>query len=161
MCLLRWLDKNLEEFFLAVLLSVMVFTAGAQVYMRYIVNMSLAWSEELSRYSYVWSGFISIGYCYKRRSALRIDAMLKLFPRKACIVMEIFVNLLSTALFALLFYTSCKIISSRSILIQVSPALQMPMTVLYAAPVLGFLIALFRLGQCIVVQFGNLFQKEK
>ena len=66
MKILKWLDDNLEETILLVLLVIMTGLMGIQIISRYIFNASLSWSEELTRYLFIWSGFISISYCIKK-----------------------------------------------------------------------------------------------
>lgn len=65
MKIIRWLDDNLEEALLIALLVLMTLLMGLQVFSRYILNASLSWSEELTRYLFIWSGFLSISYCIK------------------------------------------------------------------------------------------------
>lgn len=43
---LHWLDENLEEFALVILLIGMTLIMGIQVFCRYALGMSLSWSEE-------------------------------------------------------------------------------------------------------------------
>jgi len=61
---LNWLqkfDKSFEEVILGVLLVGMSIILMLQILMRAIVGHSLTWAEELARYFYVWSVFLSIG----------------------------------------------------------------------------------------------------
>ena len=58
MKIIRWLDDNLEEALLIALLVTMTLLMGLQVFSRYILNASLSWSEELTRYLFIWSGFL-------------------------------------------------------------------------------------------------------
>lgn len=50
---IHWLDANLEEFLLVILLVAMTFIMGIQVFCRYALGMSLSWSEELTRYIFI------------------------------------------------------------------------------------------------------------
>ena len=56
--ILHWLDENLEEFILVVFLIAMTLIMGIQVFCRYVLGMSLSWSEELTRYLFIWSGLL-------------------------------------------------------------------------------------------------------
>ena len=55
--MLHWLDENLEEFLLVVFLIAMTLIMGIQVLSRYVLGQSLSWSEEITRYLFIWSGF--------------------------------------------------------------------------------------------------------
>ena len=46
MKILKWLDRNLEEKLMMVLLMAMVLIMGIQVVCRYVFNNSLSWTEE-------------------------------------------------------------------------------------------------------------------
>ena len=48
MVILKWLDKNIEEFLMVIFLALMTCVMGVQIGMRYIFNNSLVWSEELT-----------------------------------------------------------------------------------------------------------------
>ena len=42
----HWLDENLEEFLLVIGLIAMTLIMGIQVFCRYVLGMSLSWSED-------------------------------------------------------------------------------------------------------------------
>ena len=52
--ILHWLDENLEEFILVIFLIAMTLIMGIQIFCRYVLGMSLSWSEELTRYLFIW-----------------------------------------------------------------------------------------------------------
>ena len=64
--ILHWLDDKLEEFVIVMCLIAMTLIMGIQVFCRYVLGMSLSWSEELTRYLFIWSGFLSVSYCSKK-----------------------------------------------------------------------------------------------
>lgn len=64
--ILHWLDENLEEFILVIFLIAMTLIMGIQIFCRYVLGMSLSWSEELTRYLFIWCGFLSVSYCSKK-----------------------------------------------------------------------------------------------
>lgn len=68
----HWLDENLEETLLVLFLSCMTLVMGVQVFCRYLLNFSLSWSEEITRYLFIWSAFISISYCIKNGFRLKL-----------------------------------------------------------------------------------------
>ena len=80
--ILHWLDENLEEFLLVLFLILMTLIMGVQVLYRYILGASLSWSEELTRYLFVWSGFLSVSYCSKKCLSIKIEQFVAVFPRR-------------------------------------------------------------------------------
>ena len=79
----KWLDDNLEEFLLMTLIM------GIQVFSRYALGMSLSWSEELTRYLFIWSGFLSVSYCSKRCLSIKIEQFVAMFPRRGRAVFKV------------------------------------------------------------------------
>ena len=66
MKVLKWLDNNLEQAILLILLCGMTIVMGGQIIARYAFSASLSWSEELTRYLFIWCGFLSVSYCTKK-----------------------------------------------------------------------------------------------
>lgn len=79
--MLKWLDENLEEFLMGVFLIGMVLIMGIQVLARYVFGASLSWSEEITRYLFIWSGFISVSYCTKNVFPLKLSSLWQCFQK--------------------------------------------------------------------------------
>ena len=82
MKIIKWLDDNFEEFILVILLLAMTLIMGIQVFTRYLLGNSLAWSEEITRYLFIWSGFISVSYCTKKCISIKIEQFISIFPKR-------------------------------------------------------------------------------
>jgi TRAP-type C4-dicarboxylate transport system permease small subunit len=152
---LRFLDDKLEELLLIGLLIGMAVIMGIQVFCRYALNYSLSWSEELTRYMFIWSCFISISYCIKRWISIKVDQVINMLPKKWYVFAQLFLNVL---LFVLFFYLS--IHGYRFLLLSIeskqkSPALGLPMPYVQCAPFVGFALATFRSFQQILFELGN------
>ena len=74
-----WIDEYLEEFVMTILLILMALIMGVQVLSRYVFGMSLSWSEEITRYLFIWSAFISVSLCTKKCISIKIDQFIKMF----------------------------------------------------------------------------------
>ena len=79
---LHWLDENLEEFILVIFLIAMTLIMGIQVLCRYVLGMSLSWSEELTRDLVIWCGFLSVSDCSKKCLSIKIEQFVAIFPRR-------------------------------------------------------------------------------
>ena len=79
---LHWLDENLEEFLLVVMLAAMTLIMGIQIFSRYALGQSLSWSEEVTRFLFIWSGFLSVSYCSKKCLSIKIEQFVATFPRR-------------------------------------------------------------------------------
>lgn len=71
--IISWLDSYLEEALLGIFLIAMTLIMGIQVFSRYVLQTSLSWSEELTRYLFIWSGFLSVSYCTKYCISIKIE----------------------------------------------------------------------------------------
>ena len=76
MKLLKKIDKNLERWVMFLLLAGMTLVLGIQIFCRFVLNNSLTWSEELARFMFIWSTFLSIGFCLKEGISLKIDTLI-------------------------------------------------------------------------------------
>ena len=57
------------------LFGAMIVACTAQVIWRYLFNDPLVWSEELSRYLFIWISYISAWVAWKSRSHIALDAV--------------------------------------------------------------------------------------
>ena len=81
---------RLEESIMISLLCGMAVVMMIQICCRYIFSMSLSWSEEVTRYMFIWSAFMSISLCTKLTLSIRIDAIIRLFSKKGRALVKIF-----------------------------------------------------------------------
>lgn len=146
MKVLRWLDKNFEEKLMSLTLWSIVVIMGIQVIMRYVFRSSLVWSEEVSRYLFIWMVFIGISYGIKNGSHMRID-MLEHFIPKFRKGLEFLADLCFFVFAAYMIRPGISVISSLITTGQTSPAGEIPMYIVYFGLLVGFFLVLFRIIQ--------------
>ena len=73
MSFFKQLYDNFEEGACALFVAVMVLCLFLQVAMRIAVGSSLAWTEELSRYSFLWAVYVGAALAVKRGGHVRIS----------------------------------------------------------------------------------------
>ena len=66
-----WMDKILS-IACAILLSFMTILVLIQVFSRYVLNSPVAFTEELVRYSLIWTGFIGAAYGFSTRQHMAL-----------------------------------------------------------------------------------------
>lgn len=147
MFLLRRLDSKLEEIPLIIFFFLMVIIMGVQVFCRYVLNNSLSWSEELTRYMFIWCGFLSISYCVRNNNSIRIEMLTNLLPLKWQKVVRFIEYALMIFFFGCLCLGSWEFLVSSFVSKQVSPAAGLPMYVVQIAPLVGSVLALIRTFQ--------------
>ena len=160
MKILKWLDENLERTINIVLLSLMTIILFIQVIMRRVFNNSLFWSEELARFIFVWIVYIGISHGAKIRRHIKIEAFLGVFPKKSRPFIEIFGDILFFAFAIFVIFTAWRWINLQLILGQRSPALRMPIWILFAAPFVGFILTAVRQIQTIIFRIKAIKQRD-
>lgn len=147
MKVLKWLDESLEETILVVLLLIMSLAMGAQIVARYIFNSPLSWSEELSRFMFVWSGFLSISYCFKKQVSIKIEQVVSMLPKKIAAGFKIVEKLVMLVFYIYMTPFAWTYFNNAVSSGQLSPAMQIPMSIIYVAPLVGFILSIIRLLQ--------------
>lgn len=145
--ILLWLNDNLEEFLMVLFLGAMTLIMGMQVLSRYVLGTSLSWSEELTRYIFIWAGFLSVGYCTKKCISIKIEQFVARFPRRGKAIFKIVNHTFELMLFLYLLPFAWKYFMSAIISGQTSPALNLPMYYVQAAPLASFMLVAFRIAQ--------------
>lgn len=140
----RKLDQCLEEWILGVALIAMSIILFVQIFMRAIVGSSLTWAEEVARYFYVWSVFLSISCTIRKRNILKVDLVLDMFPSKIRRVIDIVIDVVNVGLYAFLAYYSVSTVQGVQNSGQTSPALEIPMYLVYMIIPIGFSMASLR-----------------
>lgn len=161
MKILRWLNENLEKSLLMIFLVVMTVVMGMQIIARYVLNSPLSWSEEVARFMFVWSGFVSVSYCIHKGIAIRIEQLVDFLPAKLRKVMDILVTLILMAYFVYILPYAYDFFHRSVETGQLAPATQIPIAWIYVAPLTGFGLAIFRLLQNLVKDVRSLFAKQE
>lgn len=158
--ILHGLDEYLEEVLLVVLLAGMAVIMGIQVFCRYVLSMSFTWSEELTRYLFIWAGFLSVSYCTKRCISIKIEQFVALFPKRGKALFKVINHSIELILFLYLLPFAWRYFYSAIITGQTSPALGIPMYLVQAAPLAGFLLVAVRILQRWVIEWKTVWRKE-
>lgn len=160
MKVLKWIDEHFEEYLLVFLLVMIACVMMLQIIMRYVFKASLSWAEELTRYCFVWSVFLSISFSIKKGSMLKIDAITSLMPKKMQKVLSILVEIIVFIFLLILLINSKEVITRLIKSGQTSPAMELPMYYVYAASIVGFSLGVIRSIQSIVKSTIKLFKDK-
>lgn len=154
MKVLKWLDEHLEETILLVLLCGMTIIMGIQVTARYVFSSSLSWSEEVTRYMFIISGFVSASFCIKKGVSVKIDQIVGMLPGKGVHYMRLVSYLIQLMFFAYLVPFAWNYVKTGYESGQLSPALKIPMYLIQLSTVISFVLCCFRLIQKSVIRVG-------
>ncbi len=153
---IKFLDEYMEEIILIVLLIMITMIMGIQVCARYVFNYSLAWSEEITRYLYIWSGFISVSYCTKKCISIKVEQFVSVFPGKIKIILKIINHSIEFIFFFYLIPFAYKYLIYAIESNQISPACGIPMYFVQLSPLVGFVLVEFRIIQCWYNEFKKI-----
>ena len=153
MRVIKWLDNHFEEVLLVVMLLLMMVIMGIQVTARYVFSYSLTWSEEITRYLFIWSGFLSISYCIKKDISIKIEQLVDLFSPRGKALLNIIAYTVELALFAYLIPYAYRYIMAAVASHQLSPACRIPMYLIQMSTLISFCLAIVRLIQKWIEKF--------
>ena len=144
---IKWIYTHLEEVLLCIFLTVIVLISGIQVLARYAFNNSLTWSEELCRYLYVWSGFLTVSYCIHNRSIIKIDTITMFLPETAQKLLDAITSVLSFIVIAFFLKASVGVVGNVIATGQLTPAMRIPIWTIYLCAPVGYSLVEIRLIQ--------------
>lgn len=144
MKILKKLDENLERWLMFLLLAGMTLVLGIQVFFRFVLNNSLTWSEELARFMFIWSTFLSIGFCLKEGISLKIDTLITLFPQKVQAAVLLVGDILMAVFFLYMVPSALDFAYASVGNGQTSAACGIPMYFIQVSLAIGFALAAFR-----------------
>ena len=149
---LRWLDQHFEEMLMSFFLCGVVVLMTLHVFFRYVMRAPLTWSEEATRYMFIWFVFIGISYGIRNNTHIRVNIIEVLCPK----VIPVFslIQDLAGALFILYLlpaaFNSMRQIAERN---QTSAGLHLPMIFVYGALFMGLCISVIRIIQKFYCRF--------
>lgn len=137
----KWMNRILA-IACAVLLSFMTFLVLWQVFTRYVLNNPAAFTEELVKYSLIWTGFIGAAYAFSTREHMSLTLLrdkLTGTPHKILMVL-IDVLILLLAIFVITIGGFKLAVSAK---MEFSALLGIPRSLVYSiAPISGIFIIL-------------------
>lgn len=141
---LKWLDEDLEESLLMILLVAISVVMMAQVIMRYFFRQSMSWPEEFCRFCFVYSGFLSMGYCVRKGKMLKVDILVTFFPKFLQKILDLVGRVITLLFFGYLGFYAYQATMNSYRGGMTSPAMEIPMWIIYAAVLIGSTLGFIR-----------------
>lgn len=164
MKILKWLDNNLEEFVMIILLILLTCIMMLQVVLRYCFKSPLDWAEEACRYCFVYSVMLATAYCIRKGKMLRVDVVINLFPPVIAKALDLLAQLMAIIFCVIMLKPSWNVMISAKQLGNVSSGLELPMWILYTSAPVGFFLGIVRGIEVFVfslLDFKKLLLKKK
>jgi len=140
-------DKILANF-LVIIMTVMVLNVLWQVASRFILGSPSSFTDELARYLMIWVGILGAAYVSGRNMHVAIDVLPKRLNKKMQKRLKLMVRLL-IILFCLgaMVIGGSRLVYITHILDQNSPALQVPLSLVYVViPISGLLVIYYKIS---------------
>lgn len=139
---------------LIVIMSIMVLNVLWQVFTRFIAGTPSSFTDELARYLMIWLGILGAAYVSGKNMHVAIDVL----PQRAKpktqrkIKLLVYVLIIAFAFFALVI-GGARLVYITYVLNQQSPALQIPLALVYLAiPLSGILIIYYKISDIITLK---------
>ncbi|WP_116474371.1 TRAP transporter small permease [Zobellella maritima] len=144
--LLKQIDK-LENYVCQLLLCLFVVLLFTQVVLRVVFNYGIPWSEELSRFAFVWFVFLGASYAARLSAHNRVTFHLRMMPTKLRNIVELLGDVFWIAFNTLMTFKSIEVIESMMEFTFYSPALDWSMAYLYMIFPISFTLTSLRIIQ--------------
>lgn len=137
---------------MALLVGILV-VMSLGVFFRYVLNDSLTWTEEISRYGLVYITFLGCATAVRRGGHIRIDFLESVLPKRGRRMVRAVVDLLTLVFLAYMVVNTFQIMevlrNTRS------AAVGIPIGYVYLAILTGFTLSIFRLGGTYLRKAGD------
>lgn len=145
------MKKALDKFiagFLSLLMFIITIVVLWGVFTRYLGAGQASWSEELARFLLIWIGVLGAAYVAGKREHLALDLLRMNLPKDRQAKLDKFISVLILGFsLAVLVIGGGQLIYLTQILGQLSPALRVPMSVVYSViPISGLLIVFYEIN---------------
>lgn len=156
--ILHWLNENFECVFMVTGLLCIICFITWQVFYRYIITQFIeragaaVWTEELSRYIFIWISYLAVPVAIRKRASIRVDIIYDHLPERWKNISWIVVETLFFCLTAVIAWYGWGQIERLMAFPQKTTALRIPYLIPYLILPFGFGLMCLRLIQCLVKQ---------
>lgn len=131
--------RKLVKITIIAMFGLLVLVVFSQVIARFVFNDPFRWSEEMARYLQVWIIILTSTICVRKGTHLAVDYATYALPFVYKKLLKLLILLL--IMFYVIIVTIYGVKIVNTIIMQSSPAMQIPMYLVYlAVPIGGFLM---------------------
>jgi TRAP-type C4-dicarboxylate transport system permease small subunit len=147
------LFDKFESYVCQLLLSFFVVILFMQIALRVCFNYVIPWSEEISRFAFVWFVFFGAAYAARLAAHNRVTIQFKLFPKVVQDVATLFTDAIWITFNVILIKKSIEIIQDLTEFPYMSPALEWSMAYVYWIFPISFGLMTLRIIQVDVMKY--------
>lgn len=123
--------KKFGDYTVALLLGIMTLIMFLQVLFRYVFNNSLTWSEEISKFIFIWITFLGAVICFRDGIHLKVDFLSERVPAKQKTILDFLDTFLITLFSGVM--TVIGFLWVVNVSGTLSPALGLPLNIVFYA----------------------------
>ena len=153
--LIRKLYDHFEEILSVTCVGVMVACLMLQVGARWFGGHGLPWTEELSRFAFLWAVFSAAALVAKHGSHVRITAQYLLMPPKYRLGFRMFTDAIWIGFNLYIAWTSWEVVSGGLEFPELSPTLKIVRSYVEMIIPFGFVLMSWRIVEGYVIRFRN------
>nr|WP_312578996.1 TRAP transporter small permease [Sedimentibacter sp.] len=147
--------NKFEIYALVLSLVITVVVIFIQVVARYVFNSSLTWSEEFSRYLFIWQTWLGASVAFKENKHIQIEILEAKLNNKGKIILNIIADIITLGFSIFLVINGSNLVAQLIARGTRSAGIGVPLAFIYASlPVSSFIIC-FRLLSSITKGFKS------
>jgi TRAP-type C4-dicarboxylate transport system permease small subunit len=150
MSVLKWVNLNAEKTLASILLAAIVLLIFGNVFMRYIMNASLSWGEELTLWLFVWFLWLGVSYAFHTGDHVRITVLRDVLDDRARLFADVLIALLVLGFLLVVTAECIKLMMMPFVASQTSVVLGLPIPILYASAPVGAALSAIRVIQHLI-----------
>ncbi|MDO9583379.1 MAG: TRAP transporter small permease [Desulfomicrobium sp.] len=144
---------NVEKYICQAMLAFFVLVLFAQISLRALFDIVLPWSEEISRFSFVWFVFFGASYAARLSAHNRVTIQFKMLPKSVGNFAQFFSDIIWIIFNIVMVFESIKVIKSMQQFAYNSPALGWSMAYVYCIFPISFTLMSIRIIQVNYIKF--------
>ncbi len=150
MSVIKWINANAEKALASALLAAIVLLIFGNVFMRYVMNASLSWGEELTLWLFVWFVWLGVSYAFHTGDHVRITVLRDVLSERARLYADVVIAILVLGFLIVLAFECIKLIMMPFVASQTSVVLGLPIPILYASAPVGAGMSAIRVTQHLI-----------
>ena len=147
----KYIYDNFEIIIMTVCLDVFIINVFLQIVSRVLLNEPFVFTEEVSRYLFIWMVFLGLSYSTKTNKHISVNAVQKHLPFTLRYLTTVLIHIITVLVYAWVLYYGIQYLffvkDVRTSVLQISKAI-----VALIIPLSAFLM-LLRTGERIILKF--------
>lgn len=155
------LFRNIEDWVSGILIAGGLGVMLYQVFLRYILDVSTTWQDEVSRYLVVWGALIGSAVAIRDNEHIRVDILYQYFSEAAKRIIDFFANLAMLIFFIFLIIFGFILVKDKFISGQASYSGFKLWIIFIALPLSGVLMLLQTLANIFNIREENMVENSE